>query len=126
MTTVSPRRPAALPLDPFEVYVRASVGSAEAFAAIVFAGCWLPSQYQGDERIVLRQGESLRDAALRLQLGWNPAWPFEAAFQASDAAGVLLPDADTPCSVAGAVNWSPTLRLPRLDDQTGDTIAKWS
>lgn len=63
----------------------------------------------------LQAGETVQNAALRLEQGWSPQWLFDAGHCAIDSAGVTLGAHDT-AAVAGPITWNPPIRLPRVED----------
>lgn len=107
-------------LDPqHKTLIDQYAGDAEAMSAIIFGLCW-PNQSAFSEtaRLPLLEGESLHDACMRLNLGWNPAWLTEAGFTAFDSNGSELVE---QASIAGQIEWSPMVHPCRLDDQVPDS-----
>jgi hypothetical protein len=100
---------------------------AEALQVILFGRCLpgrtkLPSDLPQatNPAISVLKGETLQDAAARLELGWSPEWLFDAGHAAIDAGGTALRSGDV-ASASGSIQWDPPLILARVDDQTGDS-----
>lgn len=87
------------------------------FAPVVLANCWLDSVLEADLALELAVGQTIRERLSSTGVaGFNPAWLFEAGYQAADAAGVVLVSAEDPASTAGRIGWIPDVPLHRLDD----------
>jgi hypothetical protein len=92
---------------------------AGAVRSVLLARCWPDDAQRGDTvRIELLHGESLDEARVRLGLLWHPQWLIDSGCTASDAAGNSLPTSITPAAVAGRIQWTPHLPLPRVDDKS--------
>lgn len=90
--------------------------------AVALGLCWPNrSSLVGDIELTLGQGETLVGGVHRLGLSWSPAWLLEAGYRAVDCGGTELL-IDTPATRAGPVEWLPTVRTGRLDDQTADSV----
>lgn len=103
-----------------QAIVQPHVKSSEPLAAAVFGLCW-PNESKLALQLDLevRQGETVLEAARRLDLGWHPQWLIDAGHSVHDAA--LMPLAPgQPATSEGAISWSPPVRLCRVDDQIGD------
>lgn len=99
--------------------------SKDDLSAAVFAACWPgDSAFSGDVQISVEAGEDLESAADRLDLAWNPRWLTDAGYRPTDAAGTDL--THEPARVSGVINWSPEVRMCRVDDQSPDAAPKTS
>lgn len=109
-------------LDPqYKKLIDQYADDAEAVSAIIFGLCWPNfSALSEAARLPLLKGESMDEAATRLNLGWNPAWLTDAGFTAFDNNGSGL---SGQSSASGQIHWAPTVRTCRLDDQVPDTAS---
>lgn len=90
--------------------------------AILFGTCWpnstdLPGDLPkaGVLTFSVNAGETVCDAAERLEYGWSPRWLLDAGHQVFDSAGASL-NADDPATASGSITWDPAVRLPRVED----------
>lgn len=111
-----------MPLDPaYEALIESHISDAEALQVIGWAICYPNlSPFHTGADIHMNAGETLDDAAARLQLRWSPRWLLDAGFTANDLFGGIV-DGDTPAAAGGPITWTPDLRLARIDDKVADT-----
>ncbi|SPT60523.1 hypothetical protein [Actinomadura madurae] len=92
-----------------------------AIYAAVLGLCWpSDSPFASALNIDVLDGESLEEAADRLDLAWSPAWLVDAGYHAIDAAGVEIRH---KASASGTITWSPEIRMCRVDDQVADGVS---
>lgn len=85
----------------------------------LFARCWPDSVWDSELHPVANTGENFHDAADRLGLSWSPGWLEEVGYQGRDAGGNPM-STTKAATVTGPIDWSPTVRLPRVDDGVSD------
>lgn len=100
--------------------VDAHLSSSSGLAAVGLGICWPNlSSFADDAGIVVNNGETLMEAAERLELSWSPGWLLSGGVRAIDAGGTQLVR-ESRATTTGPVAWEPALRLCRLDDQVAD------
>jgi hypothetical protein len=115
-----------VPLDPATkatidlTFARALEDPVLARMTALFARCWPDSSWDSQLHPAALIGETLVELADRLDLSWNPGWLEEVGYQALDADGHRI-GAAAPATVPGPIDWSPAVRLPRVDDQVPDS-----
>jgi hypothetical protein len=94
----------------------------EGLQVVLFGRCWpnstkLPGDLPlaGVVDVEVEAGETVQQAARRLDQGWSPQWLFDAGHRAIDAGGAVL-DASDPATSTGRIWWAPHVRLPRVED----------
>lgn len=106
-----------------EAALATQLGNEEGLVTAMFGICWPnESGLVGEVQLDVHAGESVAEAAERVDARWNPQWLMDAGVQLSDAGGTVLASADQPIATAGPVQWAG-LRLCRVDDQTKDNAA---
>ncbi len=103
--------------------IDAHLSSESGLAAVGLGLCWPNrSPFESDASVYLDAGETLFEAADRLDLSWSPQWLRGAGFRVVDAEGSQLVG-EASASRQGEIQWDPPVRLGKLDDQTPDTAA---
>jgi hypothetical protein len=108
-------------LDPDKATMIDRHSGSRATCAAVLGLCWpSDSPFSSELNISLQANETLQEAADRLDLPWSPSWLIDAGYNAVDAANSVIQDR---ASSAGAVSWTPEVRMCRVDDQVKDGVS---
>jgi hypothetical protein len=112
-----------MPLDGHHAQITDAYSEPPGRSVVGFSICWPNnSAYNQDLAITMLAGETLTQAATRLDLLWSPQWLTDAGFGVVDAGGADL-QAGAAATTPGPVQWDLAARTCRVDDQIPDNKA---
>ncbi len=107
-----------MPLDEqYATIVDALPGHGDGLAAVGLGICWPNTSPFGAGTVIsILAGETLTEAADRLELRWSPRWLVDAGFVATDTTGAVVSHEEASIG-GGPITWSPEVRTCRVEDQ---------
>lgn len=96
-----------------------------AVRTVIFGRCWANSPWSDDLQIELQVRETPARASTRVGGDWSLQWLYEAGHRMRDRGGVEL-EWEAPATQAGRAEWTPAVRLPKVDDGVSDDAEKGS